>query len=177
MTAERPKVDGGEWESFSNIRDAVREVEDREWENRQAVVMDQYRHELGKTLTPLESAQILPDAKYSTPRSDIVGLFERISAMHDRRPQYVIVLTDMADTRRRVWPKLETPKIDVHALVLVVPAQASDAVLTLGKPLSGPEQFEARQHQIQEAASWVTLAPYFVRNMPELLKSRGSNAQ
>ena len=177
MTAERPKVDGGEWESFSNIRDAVREVEDREWEKRQAVVMDQYRHELGKTLTPLESAQILPDAKYSTPRSDIVGLFERISAMHDRRPQYVIVLTDMADTRRRVWPKLETPKIDVHALVLVVPAQASDAVLTLGKPLSGPEQFEARQHQIQEAASWVTLAPYFVRNIPELLKSRGSNAQ
>ncbi len=65
----------------------------------------------------------------------------------------------------------------MHALVLVVPAQASDAVLTLGKPLSGPEQFEARQHQIQEAASWVTLAPYFVRNIPELLKSRGSNAQ
>ena len=95
--------------------------------------------------------------------------------MQDRRPQYVIVLTDMADTRRKVWPKIASPKNEVHALALVVPAQANDAALTLGKPLSGPEQFEARKRQLDDAAPWVTLAPYFARNIEELLKPRGSN--
>jgi hypothetical protein len=170
--AEHTKLDGGEWESFSNIRDAVRDVEDHEWEKRQAGLNHQYGRELAKALKPLESAEILPDAKYSTPQSDIIGLFERIAAMHDARPQYVIVLTDMADTRRKVWPALPSPKSDVHALVLVVPATPNDATLAFGKPLSGPEQFDARTSQMRESAPWFTLAPYFAKDVSTMLSGR-----
>ena len=90
----------------------------------------------------MRNRHALPDPDYETPNSDIVGLFERIAAMQDRRIQYVIVLTDLAETRRKVWPKLAAAKGEMHALALVVPATPKDAALTLGKPLSGPEQFE-----------------------------------
>ncbi|HYR88497.1 MAG TPA: hypothetical protein VE422_30740 [Terriglobia bacterium] len=177
MVAGRAKLDGGEWESFANIRDAVREHEVRESKKRQEIVQSRYHRELQQALLPIESASILPDMSHETPQSDIVGLFERISAMHDRRAQYVIVLTDMAETRRKVWPKLATPKGDLRVLVLAVPAEPNDALLTLGKPLSGPEQFEVRQRQLGEMAPWVSSAPYFARNIAELLKPRASNGQ
>src|SRR5881397_306577 len=50
MTAVQPKLEANKWESFSNIRDAVREVEDREWQKRQAVMKDRYRRELTQAL-------------------------------------------------------------------------------------------------------------------------------
>jgi len=46
-----------------------------------------------------------------------------------------------------------------------------------GKPLSGPEQFQARVQQIGEAAPWVSAAPYFARNIAELLKPHGGDEQ
>jgi hypothetical protein len=64
---------------------------------------------------------------------------------------------------------LSEPKREVHVLVLLVPATASDATLTLGKPLSGPEQFEARVRQLREAAPWIVAAPYFAKNLATLL--------
>jgi len=54
-------------------------------------------------------------------------------------------------------------------LVLLVPAQAKDARKTLGKTLAGPEQFDIRARQLREAAPWITVAPYFAHNLPELI--------
>jgi hypothetical protein len=54
-------------------------------------------------------------------------------------------------------------------LVLLVPAQPNDARMTLGKALPGPEQFDIRARQLHESASWINVAPYFARNLAELL--------
>jgi len=57
-------------------------------------------------------------------------------------------------------------------LVLLVPAQAKDARMTLGKTLAGPEQFDIRARQLREAAPWITVAQYFAHNLPDLLGSQ-----
>jgi hypothetical protein len=59
----------------------------------------------------------------------------------------------------------------VHVLVLLVPAESKDAMLTIGRHLSGPEQFELRSRQLQQAVPWVAAAPYFARNIPALFKT------
>src|SRR5438093_1366740 len=41
---------------------------------------------------------MLPEASYETSRSDPVGLLQRISATQSDRTQYVLVVTDMADS-------------------------------------------------------------------------------
>jgi len=81
----------------------------------------------------------------------------------------------MADTQGRIFPTLDPPKSKVRAVVLIIPAKRSDAILTLGKQLSGPEQFQARVRQIGEMAPWISAAPYFARYIAELLKPRASN--
>ena len=61
-------------------------------------------------------------------------------------------------------------------LVLLIPAERQDALLTIGKPLSGPEQFHLRVRQLRESAPWIVVAPYFTRNLAKLLKSPASSA-
>ncbi len=117
----------------------------------------------------LDRESVLPEANHETPQSDIVGLLRRVSQASERAPQYVLILTDLADTRYRNFPKLPPPRGKVRVLVLLVPAQPKDARLTLGKPFAGPEQFDIRAHQLREAAPWITVVPYFAHNLPELL--------
>jgi len=80
-----------------------------------------------------------------------------------------VILTDLADTSYRNFPKLPPPQGKGRVLVLLVPAQPKDARLTLGKPFAGPEQFAIRARQLREAAPWITVAPYFAHNLAELL--------
>src|SRR2546428_10489916 len=89
-------------------------TETREFKKQQGKLIDRYHREVRQALLPIESASILPDIKHESAQSNIVGF----SVMHDRRPQYIIVIIDMADTRRKVWPTLEAPKTEFHALVL-----------------------------------------------------------
>jgi hypothetical protein len=50
-------------------------------------------------------------------------------------------------------------------LVVLSPAQAKDAKMTLGKSLTGPEQFDIREHQLEKSAPWIRVVPYFSRNL------------
>jgi len=52
---------------------------------------------------------------------------QRVAATESDRAQYVVVLTDMADTRWKTLPKIPSPKGESHVLVLLVPASANDA--------------------------------------------------
>ena len=58
--------------------------------------------------------------------------------------------------------------------MLLIPAEPKDALLNIGKRLSGPEQFDLRARQVRESASWISVAPYFVRGLGKLLS--GSDA-
>ena len=169
QVAARLQVPGTEWASFANIRDAVHEAEEQE-SRRQAVEAQQhYRAGIASALGSLDREPVLPEAKHETARTDIVGLLRRMSQTSEQGPQYVLILTDLADTQHRTFPKLAPPQGKVRVLVLLVPAQPKDARMTLGKPLAGPEQFDIRARQLREAAPWITVAPYFAHNLPELL--------
>ena len=103
----------------------------------------------------------LPDLRHWTPQSDIVSLFSRIAETHESS----IVITDLADTKYRIFPKLtEGPR----TLVLLVPSQPKDTTVTLGKPFPPHEQFSIRQKQLKDAAPWIYVAPYFAKNIPAL---------
>src|SRR5438034_6629917 len=62
------------------------------------LVEERYGQSLRRALLLLESESMLPEASYETSRSDPVGLLQRISATQSDRTQYVLVVTDMADS-------------------------------------------------------------------------------
>jgi len=171
QAAVRVQIPGTEWASFANIRMAVHDAEEREWHAKVVAREQHYREGITNALGALDREPVvLPAAKHETPQSDIVGLLRRLSQASEQGPQYVLILTDLADTRYRNFPKLPPPQGKGRVLVLLVPAQPKDARLTLGKPFAGPEQFAIRARQLREAAPWITVAPYFAHNLAELLK-------
>src|SRR3989442_1394668 len=169
QAAVRVQIPGTEWASFANIRVAVHDAEEREWHAQVVAGVQHYREGIASALGALDREPVLPAAKHETPESDIVGLLRRLSQASEREPQFVVILTDLADTRYSNFPKLPPPQGRVRVLVLLVPAQPKDARLTLGKALAGPEQFAIRARQLREAAPWITVAPYFAHNLAELL--------
>jgi hypothetical protein len=148
---------------------AVHESEEREWRRQAVEAQQHYRESISSALRALDKETVLPDAKHETPRSDIVGLLRRVSQASERSTQYVLILTDLADTQHRSFPKLPPSEGKVKVLVLLAPALPKDAALTLGKALAGPEQFDIRERQLREAAPWIKVAPYFAHNLPALL--------
>ena len=162
------RIAGTEWESFANIREAMREADEQEWRRRVTAEKEQYRQRLASALKGLDAEHVLPDANYKTAQTDIVGLLRRVSQRGESEPEYVIILTDLADTQYRTLPKLPLPQSQLRVLLLLVPAQPKDARMTLGKALPGPEQFDIRVHQLQNSAQWISVAPYFARNLAEL---------
>jgi hypothetical protein len=171
VSAPAARVPGTEWESFANIRAAVHDAQEQERRAEAIVAQQRYRESIASALGALDREDVLPEADHEAARSDIVGLLRRASQASERAPQYVLILTDLADTHYRTFPKLAPPQGKVRVLVLLVPAQPKDARMTLGNPLAGPEQFDIRVRQLREAAPWITVAPYFAHNLPELLGS------
>ena len=171
QAAVRVQIPSTEWASFANIREAVHESEERERRAQAIEAQQHYREGIASALVALDRESVLPEANHETARTDIVGLLRRVSQMSEQAPQYFLILTDLADTQYRTFPKLPPPQSKVRVLVLLVPARPKDATLTLGKPLAGPEQFDIRAHQLREAAPWITVAPYFAHNLPNLLGS------
>ena len=169
LSAVRVQIPGTEWASFANIRMAVQESEERGWRRQVVEAQQHYRKGIASALGALDREPVLPAAKHETPQSDIVGLLRRLSQASEQGPQYVVILTDLADTSYHNFPKLPPPQGKGRVLVLLVPAQPKDARLTLGKPFAGPEQFAIRARQLREAAPWITVAPYFAHNLAELL--------
>ena len=168
----RREQSAGEWDSFANIRDALRESEEGQWRTRRKAAEDQYGQAVVEALKPLDSARALPERDYETKQSDIVGLLKRISQSKEQSPRLFIVLTDLADTRHRELPRIPAPEGEVRVVLLLLPAQPKDALLTIGKALSGPEQFELRARQLREAAPWVGTAPYFSDNFVAALSMK-----
>jgi hypothetical protein len=148
----RLQTPGTEWASFANIRAAVRESEERGWRAEALDAQQRYRESISSALGALDKEPVLPDAKHETPRSDIVGLLRRVSQASERSPQYVLILTDLADTQYRSFPKLPPSEGKVKVLVLLARALPKDAALTLGKVLAGPEQFDIRARQLRRTA-------------------------
>jgi hypothetical protein len=122
-------------------------------------------------LKPLDAEQVLPGPDVESGRTDIVGLFRRIAAARAPQPQYVVILSDLADTQYRELPLIPAPEGENHVLVLLVPAERKDAQMTLGKALFGCEQFEVRRRQMAEAPLWAVAARYFARKLAGLLES------
>jgi hypothetical protein len=169
QVSSRRQVPGTEWASFANIREAVHDAEDRDWRQEAGEAQQHYREGIARVLQALEAERVLPEANHETAQSDIVGLLRRLSQTSEEAPQYVMILTDLADTRYRIFPKLPPSQSKVRVLVLLAPAEPKDATLTLGTALGGPEQFNIRARQLREAAPWITVAPYFAHNLPKLL--------
>jgi hypothetical protein len=159
-----------EWESFKNIRDAVRDAKEKEWKTRKSEAEDAYRASLRKSLEPIESETILPGANQGSRSTDIAGLLRRIAQSREPGPQFVLILTDLADTQYRALPKIPPPAGNIRVLALIVPSTPEDAILTIGKPLSGAAQYAVRRRELARAAPWITPAPYFARNLESYFK-------
>jgi hypothetical protein len=162
----------GEWDSFKNIRDALRESEDRDWLNSSRTAQAGFRRALLEALKPLESAEALPETDYEARKTDIVGLLKRLSASREERARFFILITDLADTQYRELPCIPRPEGETRAVVLLLPAQPKDALLTIGRTLSGPEQFELRSRQLKESAPWLLAVPYFSDDVPSALGAK-----
>ena len=166
----RVKLASSEWDSFANIRDAVRDSEEETWRNEQSSIHAQYEKALRESLQKLAGANVLPPADFETHNSDPVGLLRRIAETREPHPEFAIVLTDMADTRQKTMPKIPAPQSDIRVLVLIAPAKPKDAILTIGEALAGPEQFALRSRQLRDAAPWIAVAPHFTRNLGSYFK-------
>jgi hypothetical protein len=171
----RRDTTAGEWDSFHNIRDALREAEDREWGNRRKAAEDSYRRELEEALKPLESATPLPEPGYKTGGTDIIGLLKRISQTREQSARLYIIITDLADTQYRNLPHVTAPEGRVRTVALLLPAQPKDSLLTLGKSLPGPEQFELRSRQLRESAPWVVPVPYFSQSLTPIVNLKSGH--
>src|SRR3989441_1074004 len=110
QAAVRVQIPGTEWASFANIREAVHESEEREWRAQAIEAQQHYREGIASALGALDRESVLPDANHETPQSDIVGLLRRVSQASERTPQYVLILTGLAGTRYRNFPKLPPPR-------------------------------------------------------------------
>jgi len=83
-------------------------------------------------------------------------------------------MTDLADTQYQGTAAHSHATGRNPVLVLLIPAEPKDALLTIGKRLSRPEQFDLRTRQLKETAPWIAIAPYFVHGLGKLLS--GSDA-
>jgi hypothetical protein len=159
-----------EWESFANIRDALREQEQVKLAGEKAVAETTYRQKLHAALAALDAAEILPPPARQSRRSDVVGLLRRVSQTHSLHPEYFLVLTDVADTTQRELAPVDPPQGEVALAVLIIPAEEREIVATTGKALSGSDQFELRARQLRHALPWAVSAPCFARNLEALFR-------
>jgi len=171
----RMTLASSEWETFANIRAAVRDSETASWEHERDAVHARYDSALRAALKELDAAHALPPPDFETRQSDPVGLLERIAQTREPHPEFAIALTDMADTRHVRVPPIPPPEGATHLLVLLTPAKPKDAVMTLGSAMAGPEQFALRVRQLHESVPWAVVAPYFQHNLAALFKPARKN--
>jgi hypothetical protein len=125
---------------------------------------DKRRHQdISAALKPLSSLNLSSELHHSADSSNIVGLFRRISQDMEIGSLY-IVITDLADTKVRTFPKIVPPPPGVQVLVLVVPSRSSDTIMTLGRDIPPDEQYEIRRKQFVQNNQWAVVTPYFLQN-------------
>jgi hypothetical protein len=164
----RTETNAGEWDSFSNLRDAMRESQERDWRAKRDSVLGPYRATLTEALSPLDSSAVLPDKKQKSHRTDIVGLLRRIALQREPGTRFAIVLTDLIDSWQRELPHFDPPEGEVRTLILHVPAQPKDVAFAFGRALPASEQFELHSQIVREKVPWVVIAPYFTRDLGRL---------
>lgn len=153
-----PDVQLGEWGVFSNLHDAA-QVETRR----------QFTAALVESLCVLDSSTVVPEEIPDAKGSDVVGVLQRFAALRDPEPRLVLLVTDLADSRYRRLPSIPPPASPVRLVVLLAPAKPRDAKLTMGRELSGADQYLDRSAQLRRAAPWVTVVPYFTEGLAEII--------
>lgn len=148
----------GEWGVFSNVHDAAQVEENR-----------QFTAALVESLCALDSSTVVPDEIPDAKGSDVVGVLQRFAALQDREPRVVLLVTDLADSHHRTLPAIPPPASPVRLVVLLAPAKPRDAKLTMGRELSGADQYLDRSAQLRRAAPWITVVPYFTEGLAEII--------
>jgi hypothetical protein len=143
----------GEWGAFSNVREAAQAEERR-----------QFMTALADSLHALDSI-VVPESIAEAKSTDVVGVLRRFAALQEREPRLVLLVTDLADSRYRTLPPIPAPACPMRLVVLLAPATPKDAKLTMGKALSGADQYRNRSEQLRRAAPWVTVVPYFTEGL------------
>lgn len=167
-SAPRAESEGdSEWLDLGNIRRAAAE----EALSRLRAASAAYQDAVRAALTPLSRISIGPLDGRGTEKSDIIGLLKRLSRTSVRGHQYVIVLTDAADTQSRNFPKIPGPTPNVQIVLLLSPATAKDAQLSFGTNVSPAEQFDIRSRQLSEAVPWVKVVPFYTRDVYTAFKN------
>jgi hypothetical protein len=147
----------GEWGAFSNVREAA-----------QAEGRRKFVTALADSLRALDSIAV-PESIAEAKGSDVVGVLQRFAALRDREPRLVLLVTDLADSRYRTFPPIPAPAGPVRLVVLLAPATPKDAKLTMGRELSGAEQYVNRTEQLRRVAPWITVVPYFTEGLAEIV--------
>jgi hypothetical protein len=92
----REAAAASEWEDFGNIREAVREAEERDLVRTEGTERKNYELSLARALEGLDKTAVLPRPGRESARTDLVGLFGRIA--RSREARYV---TDHGSRRYR----------------------------------------------------------------------------
>ncbi len=149
---------------FSNVRHAL----DHAHANR-------VREEIVGALKPLDEVRVSPEFRHEASMSNVVGMLKRVADTEESGSIFILI-TDLADSKVRILPHIDAPTSRVYAIAVLVPSKPKDTVLTLGKDLPGDQQYEVRARQLRQSASWISVIPYFTRNLLAVIKAETDRA-
>lgn len=144
---------------FGNVRHALDDAE-----------ANHVREEIVEALKPLDEVRVSPQFGHEASMSNVVGMLKRVSDTKESGSVFILI-TDLADSKFRSLPHIDAPTSRVYAVAVLVPSKPKDTVLTLGKDLPGDQQFEIRSRQLRQSASWISVIPYFTRNLLAVVKA------
>lgn len=154
--------------TFGNVKDADANERRRRDDAALAEAKRMYRSQLARKLkgiVPLAS----PNPNYESASSDIVGAFRFVTELNATHPVYVIMITDLADTKFKEFPHLRAPRANVKLLLMFVPAKASEILRLTGQSLAGWQQYDRRAKELHEAAPWAIIRPHTEHHFADLL--------
>lgn len=80
------ETSSGEWDSFSNRREAVQDEAVCDWEVKRQTALNNYGPAITDALRPVDSATVLPEVNRKAQRTDIFGLLRRIALQWEPDP-------------------------------------------------------------------------------------------
>ena len=146
--------------AFGNVKEADAEDRNRKHIAQTAQRESEYRRKLATKLNGVVPLAAPPE-HYQAAATDILGVFHYIAAVERSHPSYFILITDLSDSHHvKELPKLPTPKANVKVIVVFVPSTPTEIKNTVGRAMTGSEQFDLRSQQLKAVAPWAIIVPH-----------------
>jgi hypothetical protein len=163
-----------EGDVFGNVKDAAAEERNRKHIAQTAQRESDYRRKLATKLNGVVPLAAPPE-RYQAASTDISGVFHYMATVERSHPAYFILITDLSDSHHvKELPKLPAPKANVKVIVVFVPSTPTEIKNTLGKSMTGSDQFDLRSQQLKAAAPWAIIVPHTQEHYADIVRQTGS---